>query len=426
MVLQLVGSLTYMPRATSPQDGAGNVEVQLTDRALHSALEFAVGIAAAGSKLRPPLPVPSGLKPYLRFHRLPPTALAKVREAVEADRVFLGRLGMAATDELLDEVGMLWLTRPDGWQASAAAIAARAEEVPGDDAAELRREKRRREAAEASAIRSRAEVASLREQLDVERTARAALEAVTAAAHVELAATRSRVSELERAAQKRARGADSAAAMAGSAEAEVITMRDELRTVVAARDAALADRAAVHSGPSGDIERVRALLTEALVLTRGPSPSARRRQRSPIALPGGIYGDSEAAGEHLLRTTDVVVLVDGYNVAKLGWPGLALDRQRDLCIDAAENLARRWGCLIHIVFDGASVIGAAARARRLVRVSFSPEGVIADDVLRAEVAALDLDRPVVVVTNDKAIIADVRVAGANVIASDTFLALARR
>ncbi len=415
-----------MPPTTGPHDCVGAGELRLTDRVLQSALEFAVGIAAAGSKLRPPLPFPSGLKPYLRFHRLPPTALTKVREAVAADRVFLGRLGMVATDELVDEVGMLWLTRPEGWQASAAAIAAKAEEVSGDDAAELRREQRRRDAAEASAIRSRVEVASLREQLDVERAARSALEKEAAAAQGELTATRIRMSELERSVQKRARGADSAAAMAGSAEAELIDMRDELRAVVAARDAALADRAAVHGGPSGDIERVRALLTEALALTRGPSPSARRRHRSPIALPGGVYGNSEVAGEHLLRTTDAVVLVDGYNVAKLGWPGLALDRQRDLCIEAAENLARRWGCLIHIVFDGASVVGATARARRLVRVSFSPEGVIADDVLRAEVAALDLDRPVVVVTNDKAIIADVRVAGANVVASDTFLALARR
>lgn len=400
--------------------------MRLTDRALQSALEFAVGIAAAGSKLRPPLPFPSGLKPYLRFHRLPPTALAKVREAVESDVVFLGRLGMVATDELLDEVGMLWLTRPEGWQTSAAAIAAKAQEVPGDDAAELRREQRRRDAAEASAVRSRVEVGALREQLEVERAARVTAEAAATAARTELAAVRIRVSELERSLQKRVRGADSAAATAGSVEAELVATRDQLRAVVAARDAALADRAAVHGGPSGDIERVRALLTEALALTRGPSPSARRRQRSPIALPGGVYGNSEAAGEHLLRTADAVVLVDGYNVAKLGWPGVPLDRQRDLCIEAAENLARRWGCLIHIVFDGASVIGATARARRLVRVSFSPEGVIADDVLRAEVAALDLDRPVVVVTNDKAVIADVRVAGANVVASDTFLALARR
>lgn len=414
-----------MPSETSPDVG-GSSASRLSDRSVRSALEFAVGIAAVGSKLRPPLPFPAGLKPYLRFHRLPPAALAKVREAVEGDAVFLGRLGMVATDELLDEVSMLWLTRPDGWEVAAESMAAKADKVPSDDAAELRREQRRRDAAEASAIRSRLEVASLRDQLEAERSARTAVEAQLAAARIDLAAQRRRANELERGVQKRLRGVDSTATLVGSVEAELAAARDELATVVAARDAALTDRAAVHGGPSGDIERVRALLTEALALTRGPTPSTRRRQRSPIALPGGVYGNSEAAGEHLLRTTGAVILVDGYNVAKLGWPTLPLDRQREVFIEAAENLARRWGCLIHIVFDGASVVGATARTRRLVRVSYSPEGVIADDVLRAEVAALDLDRPVVVVTNDKAVIADVRAAGANIVASDTFLTLARR
>ena len=57
----------------------------LPDRALRSALEFAVGIAAAGQKLRPPLPAPAGLKPYLKFHTLPNAVLGKVRAVVEAD-----------------------------------------------------------------------------------------------------------------------------------------------------------------------------------------------------------------------------------------------------------------------------------------------------------------------------------------------------
>jgi predicted RNA-binding protein with PIN domain len=408
--------------APGPEPSA---HTSLPDKALQSALEFAVGIAAAGSRLRPSLPYPAGLKPFLRFHKLPPTALAKVREAVEADDVFRGRLGSVATTELLDEVGMLWLTRPAGWE-TAAAAAATAEVAPGDEAADVRREQRRREAAEAAALRSRAEVAVLRDQLDAERTARAAAVLDVERLGTELDAARARLRELERAVQKRADGVHAAASKVGSAEAELAEVRAALSAAVAARDIALADRAAVHGGGSADIERVRALLTEALSLTRGRSPSARRRQRRPISLPGGVYGNSEAAGVHLLRAPDAVVLVDGYNVAKLGWPNVSLERQRDLCIDAAENVARRWGSMIHIVFDGASIVGAAASGRRMVRVSFSPEGVSADDVLRAEVAALDADRPVVVVTNDQAIVTDVRAAGANVVTSDTFLTLARR
>ena len=44
----------------------------------------------------------------------------------------------------------------------------------------------------------------------------------------------------------------------------------------------------------------------------------------------------------------------------------------------------------------------------------------------AEVAALDVDRPIVVVTNDQAEIADIRSAGANALSSNTFLDIARR
>jgi hypothetical protein len=47
--------------------------------------------------------------------------------------------------------------------------------------------------------------------------------------------------------------------------------------------------------------------------------------------------------------------------------------------------------------------------------------VIADDVIRNEVAAIPASTPVVVVTNDQAIITDVRAAGANTVRSDQFL-----
>jgi rRNA-processing protein FCF1 len=61
-----------------------------------------------------------------------------------------------------------------------------------------------------------------------------------------------------------------------------------------------------------------------------------------------------------------------------------------------------------------------------VRVVYSSAGVSADDVLRNEVAAADPARPVVVVTNDREIVRDVRRAGASVVSSDDFLTLVRR
>ncbi len=121
--------------------------------------------------------------------------------------------------------------------------------------------------------------------------------------------------------------------------------------------------------------------------------------------------------------SDAAVLIDGYNVAKLGWPDESLAVQRDRLLDAVENLARRFATDVTVVFDGTSVIGAHTRRRRLVRVVYSPDGVIADDVIRDEVRRLPTSRPVVVVTNDAEIVRDVRAAGANTIRSDDLLAI---
>jgi predicted RNA-binding protein with PIN domain len=141
-------------------------------------------------------------------------------------------------------------------------------------------------------------------------------------------------------------------------------------------------------------------------------------------MPGGVLGSSAAAGEFLLRS-GASVLVDGYNVAKQAWPGLDLAGQRVVLLDAIENLVRRFGSDITVVFDGADVVGASADGRRIVRVVFSPDGVLADDVIRDEVRRLPPTRPVVVVTNDREIVTDTRALGANTMSSDQLTDLMR-
>ncbi|MEN9643887.1 MAG: hypothetical protein RL238_556 [Actinomycetota bacterium] len=403
----------------------------LPDRALQSALEFAVMLAAVASKRRPAAYYPPGLKSVLKYEKLSGASLATARKAVEHDELYMRVLGQAATPEIVDEVGMLWLTRPVGWEQAAADAWARitAERAAQDEAGELRKEQRRREAAEQAAARSRLEVAELKEQ--VAREHDTAAEAVRERDRLagELEALQQRVRELERGMAKREAGSKKVAEQAGAVADEVTELRERLAATEAARDAALAARA--DESPGGHDPRVRELLLEALALTGagavadGGKRPRRRAARSPLPIPGGVYGNSEAAAEHLLRSPGVVVLVDGYNVAKLGWPDLSLERQRERCIDIAETVARRWGTDLHVVFDGADVVGSHTRARRLVRVVYSPEGVLADDVLRAEVAALDPARAVVVVTNDQAVLTDVKAQGANTVSSDTFLAVAR-
>lgn len=402
-------------------------EVDIPDVALKSALEFAVMLAAAGQKTRPVLPSPAGLKPFLKFHKLPLKALATVREVVEGDSEYFRKLGIGAQPDLVDEIGLLWLRRPEGWEDEVHSLldAAAAEAAAAADEADVRAERRRREAAETAAARSRLEVVELTDALAKERGTVLELTAERDRMKASLRAAESRAKELESGMRKRVAGEQQAAGRADAASEELAELRRRLAEAEAARDSALESRADT-AAPGTD--RLRSLLLEALAIT-GPAvdaPKRRRATRTPIAIPGGVYGNSEAAAEHLLRTSGVVVLVDGYNVAKLGWPDLTLERQRERCLDVAEAIAKRWGTDLHVVFDGADVVGAHSRVRRVVRVVYSPEGVLADDVLRAEVAALDPSRPVVVVTNDQAVVADVKAAGANALGSDAFLAVARR
>jgi predicted RNA-binding protein with PIN domain len=190
----------------------------------------------------------------------------------------------------------------------------------------------------------------------------------------------------------------------------------------------LADRSTVAAERS-ELARLVAsasALADQLAALATPAAPGRPKEtkRKAMPLPGGVMGGSKTAADYLLRS-GASVLVDGYNVAKLAWPDLDCAGQRVVLLDAIENLARRFGSDITVVFDGADVVGATADRRRIVRVVFSPEDVIADDVIRDEVRRLPATRQVVVVTNDQQIVRDVRAMGANTVSSDQLLALMR-
>jgi len=445
-----------MSASDRPDDG-------IPDRLVSSALEFAVGIAAASVRIKPALPFPAELKPFLKFQKLPAKALADVRRAIEGDPVFFQRIASVASPELVDEPGMLWLTRPEGWERQLADMAC--DHASVDVASELRRAERRREAAEQAAQRSLAEIASLRADIERQggelhrltaevtelRQLRTSLEADLGSARLELRQARDRIAAAsERAERFRLDAADAElrAADAARVRDDVLAQRAGWTARRASDESILAGAAQLASdldeqvAIASQLARVLGKLSDELSALE---PVARRTDvigdraarrpvgtghrsavRRPIALPGGVYGSSAAASEFLVRTQNVALLLDGYNVAKLGWPKLDLEQQRERCVDVAEDVARRYGTSIAVVFDGTLIPGAAAPGRRLVRVQFSAEGVSADDVLRAEVAALPADVPVVVVTNDQAVANDVRAHGANTMSSDQWLEFARR
>ena len=504
------------------------------DALLRSALELAVGIAAEGQKIRPPLVYPPALKPFLKVNRLDAAGLRSVRRAVSGDSSFRDRLALVDMTGLVDELGATWLARPDGWEDTVRRLVGDLQRQAADESAAvaLRKSEKRREAAEAVAARAQAELIGHHDALARETARRERAEDTARAAVARADGLRDDNVGLQRELERLRVQNTAASDRAHRAEAAVAVLTEQLRAAEAMRDDLLARRSGAGDAdvaPSGRsaarvadpaaLERVTAELAasdadavratddlaaarrrsaeaaaalqqasratrdlaaalaaagEALAETTGqttgqtsprttaleggdrtrpasagnrPDPAFARAatgdrrvtaglhdvkplrsppsRRKPIPIPGGLYGDSTAAAEHLLRVRDVCVLVDGYNVAKLAWPQLELADQRERCIEMLEDMTRRIGTDIRVVFDGAEVVGASSR-RRLVRVQFSPPGVSADDVIRSEVAAIPSTVPAVVVTNDQAIVNDVRTAGVNVVSTDVLLCVAGR
>ncbi len=404
---------------------------EIEHRYLRSAIEFAVEIAAAGQRRRPPLAYPADLKPYLRQSRVPTSALGKLRRAIEADSGFRTNIAAGALPELVDPIGIEWLRREDGWEARAAELIAATEaaEEQAEAEAALRRSERKREAAEQAATRTRVELIQLQGRIDELTATVEAQRKQAAAAASELTAIRADLAEARAAARHANDRADAARRRLESTENERDDARRRADAAETRRDELLAERAE-RAGVRVPAERVGELdelarTARSLADRLGGLAEVRTGRRRALALPGGVAGESPRATEYLLRATAALVLVDGYNVAKLAWPDAELALQRERCLDLVDDIARRFSSEVVVVFDGAEVVGSHATRRRLARVAYSRPGESADDVIRSEVKATPTERPVVVVTNDRAIRRDVAADGANLISSNGFLAVAR-
>lgn len=146
------------------------------------------------------------------------------------------------------------------------------------------------------------------------------------------------------------------------------------------------------------------------------APRPDRRRRRALRMPPGVVSESMAGVEFLLRS-GARVIVDGYNVSKTAWPHLELIDQRERLVTMLGSLVERYGIDVQVIFDGADVVGASTARRRTFDIVFSPAGVLADEVIGREVRRLPPDRPVVVVTDDRAVRDDARSCGANIVAS---------
>lgn len=120
--------------------------------------------------------------------------------------------------------------------------------------------------------------------------------------------------------------------------------------------------------------------------------------------------------EQMLAMPRARLIVDGYNVTKQAWPSASLEAQRSRLVASLGPVVARSGAETTVVFDAAeSTSRTAMPAPRGVKVVFSPEGVIADDVIRQLVAAEPRGRVVIVVTGDQAVARDVVRSGARAV-----------
>jgi predicted RNA-binding protein with PIN domain len=144
-----------------------------------------------------------------------------------------------------------------------------------------------------------------------------------------------------------------------------------------------------------------------------------RRRRSP--LPSNV--DTVEGASWMPAATRATVVVDGYDVAELGWPREPLTHQREQLLHVLDDLVCRNAVDVHVVFDGVETGPVRAGGSRQASASFSRREALAVEEIRSRVQAVPATRPVIVVTDDAAVAHEAWADGANVLASRLFLAV---
>jgi hypothetical protein len=393
---------------------------------LRPAIEWAVIVARQDQSGDVVTPAPPGMRPYLRFRRLPPRAARAIRAAIEADDDFRGRVADAAGPEEVGRGAWLWLTRPDGWEDEyEALVEAEAERVEADSEGDAERSAvKQLERAEAAAARWEAQAAEFETQL--ERT-RHELADATARADELAEAVEVASSDVARLTEERARAVrelKEIEARLQRRDAEVRALREAAPTpVVVEREPAVdrADVARLAARALAGLDAIDAALSELSELVEpgapddAPAPPASARR--PRRIGQGMTEDSAEAARWLLGLDDVLVLVDAYNLTMATWPDLSATDQRRILERALVGLGGRTGARFVVVYDGDDVIADTGPRPPGVDVRFTPADVEADDEILRLVDAAPLDRAVVVVSDDRRVRHGAAARGANVVGS---------
>jgi hypothetical protein len=298
----------------------------------------------------------------------------------------------------------------------------------------------------ADAARIEAETAAERaeQELQKERTARRTREddaiAAAGAAHRQVDALQTQIDQAHAEVQEQQNNATRASQRVRALEADLKKLRAdsrELRARAESAESRLSDRDARALVDASALARQLSVSLDALdrrlreVTSSDPRRREVSRQRDPAPvrrtvpqLPGGVIADSPAGVEAMLGTPDVVLIIDGYNVAFRAWADATPADQRERLGIAATALCRRHNCEIVLVFDGDGS-GRPALRRGGVRVLFSDAGEEADEVVVREVENRPRRIPVVVASSDSWVREHAREQGAIVVGADAFVRVIR-
>lgn len=172
------------------------------------------------------------------------------------------------------------------------------------------------------------------------------------------------------------------------------------------------------NGDSGDSGVVSPVGTDS-----GDADSTGARSRRQVAIPPELMDDEVELARHVVSSPDVVLLVDGDSVAKMGWPSLPVAQQRDALVSYLADLATSTGAAPDVVFDGRIGEEESLPASRAVRIRLSTPPTAPAAALDELVDAYPEQWPIAVVTDDDTLAASAVDRGAVVLNNGQLLDL---